>query len=161
MYVPLLMARSVLIALCLVGLSEHPILQITASLGVFLLWCLYSFCYCPYYFYIRVFLRIYELIFCLQLTLLIVSIFKPEYSRMSSAVALIVFNYLQLASLVCFSLSIFLANFYGVRCLKREENVVVNADREREARDRVSNETLENLNEDFEQNGADFSFQNT
>jgi hypothetical protein len=129
MYVPLMMVRSLLIALCLVWLSEHPSLQVTVALGVFLLWCFYSLCFCPYSFYIRVFLHIYELLFCLQLALLSISTLKPEYSRMNSAIALLVLDYLQLVSLASFSLAIFLANFYGLKCLKREENVVENADR--------------------------------
>ena len=77
MYVPLLMSRSVCITLLMVVLSDNSTAQISSVLGFYLIWCLYSLCYCPYPFYIRVFLRLYEFIFFLQLIVLTVSIFKP------------------------------------------------------------------------------------
>lgn len=45
--------------------------------AVYLLWYLYSFCYCPYPFYIRFFIRIYELLFGIQIFLLTLSVFRP------------------------------------------------------------------------------------
>lgn len=119
MYIPLLMLSSLLISLVLVTLSFSPEGQIFAAFGVYLLWCLYSLCYCPYLFYIRVFIRIYELLFALQLVVLTIFIFKPEYSRMEPAIALLVFDFLQLINFIGVSLAIVLSNFYGVKCLSR------------------------------------------
>ncbi len=77
LYVPLMLVRSVLISTLLVVLSSNPFGQIVSCLGVLVLWCVYSFCYCPYRFYLRVFVRVFELFFCAQLTLLCISILKP------------------------------------------------------------------------------------
>ena len=77
MYVPLLMTRSVCITMFMVVLSANSSAQIGLVMLVYLIWCFYSLCYCPYSFYIRVFLRLYEFIFFLQLMVLTISILKP------------------------------------------------------------------------------------
>lgn len=48
-----------------------------ACLAVFSVWCIYSLRYCPYYFYLRVFIRLYELFYFLQLTIMTVAVLKP------------------------------------------------------------------------------------
>lgn len=58
-YIPFMLLRSFIMALALVGLSSNAGSQIGAVVGIFLIWCLYSFCYCPYLFYIRIFIRLY------------------------------------------------------------------------------------------------------
>ena len=122
----MMMVRSFLFALALVGLSENPGAQIGTVIGLFVIWCIYSFCYCPYFFFIRVFIRLYEIIFLSQIALLAISILKPEYSRMTPAIILLVLNFVQLAILLGLSLAIFLFAFFDLKCLRIEDNLVEN-----------------------------------
>lgn len=91
-----------------------------ACLLVFCVWCIYSLRFCPYSFYIRVFVRLYEVFFLLQLTIMTVAVFKPEGSRMGTAIALIIVNWLQMANFIGLAFVILLYNVYGAKCLKRE-----------------------------------------
>jgi hypothetical protein len=118
-YLPLVMLSSMLTSLFLVVLSWDSRYQMASSLSLFFLWCLYSFCYCPYPFYLRLFIRIYELFYFLQLSTLTISVFKPEYSRMGSAIALLVLNCLQMVNLAGLTISILLYAIYGKKCCNR------------------------------------------
>lgn len=113
------MLRSILISVFLVTLSFNPLLQTVACLSVFVVFCLYSLCFCPYRFYIKVFVRLFELLFTIQLALLTLSVLKPESSRLTPAFALIAINYLQMAGFVGMSLAVLINHFYGKQCCNK------------------------------------------
>lgn len=119
LYLPMLMVSAVLISLLLVMVSISPEGQIFSCMGVFMGWCAFSLCCCPYPFFIKVFIRMYEFFYLLQLCFLAASVCKPEYSMMGPALALIVVNWLQMANLIGLSVAILLKVFYGVKCFNR------------------------------------------
>ena len=71
------MLRSALISVCLVLFAYDPLIQTSASLGIFALSFIYSLRYCPYRFYIRAFVRVFEILFMVQLFIMTLSILKP------------------------------------------------------------------------------------
>jgi len=141
------MVRSLLISMALVFLSANAKGQIATVLALFLIWCIYSFCCCPYYFYIRVFIRIYELLFAVQLALLTISTLKPEYSRVNPAVGLLILNYLQLANFISLSITIFIAAFYKLKCFNRSDSFIANTGIENNVSVMKLTETMGNMDE--------------
>jgi len=118
-YIPMVMIRSVLLTITLVVFSFSSSLQIGISFAINLCWCIYSFFFCPYPFYLRLFIRIYELLFTVQLLLLTISIIKPEYSRIGPAIGLLVINFLQICSFAAMGILVLLNKFYNIKCLRK------------------------------------------
>lgn len=94
-------------------------------MGVVIIWNIYSFIACPYHFYIRVFLRLHELIFTLQIVLLTVCVAKPEYSRVGPAFGILILNFSQVVNFGILSICVALDKVYSIKCLKRAANSVV------------------------------------
>jgi hypothetical protein len=120
MYLPILLLRSLLLSLCIVVFSSNPVVQVTSCVAIILGWDIYSFIACPYHFYIRVFIRLHELLFTLQILLLTISVTKPEYSRVGTAVGILSLNFIQVLLFITLSICIVLDKIYNARCLKRE-----------------------------------------
>ena len=115
-YVPMMMLRSLIISVALIFLAFNPIGQIVTALLVFALFTLYSFVYCPYYLYLRIFLHIFECLFIMQLLLLTISVAQPNASKIGPAFGLIVFNYLQLLTFMGLIICVILNKIYNIRC---------------------------------------------
>ena len=116
MYIPMLMVKSLVISLCLVFFAFTPIGQIITSLLIFIVFMVYSFCYCPYNFNLSIFIHIFEVLFLIQLFVLTASAAKPEDSRLPSGYALIVFSYFQLANIFALTITILLNRVFNFRC---------------------------------------------
>lgn len=112
----MLMLRSFIISIALVFLAFNPIGQIVTALLVFILFTIYSFLYCPYYFYLTVFVHIFESIFIVQLLLLTISVAQPDASRIGPSFGLIVLNYMQLVSFLVLTICIVLNKIYDIKC---------------------------------------------
>ena len=123
-YVPILLVRSLVLSGFLVGFSSRPVVQAVGCLLAVAVWDVYSFFACPYHFYVRVFVRLHELAFTLQVALLTVCVAKPEYSRVGAALGIQALNGIQVAIFVALGICILLDRIYNITCLKRERNAV-------------------------------------
>ena len=130
LYIPMIMLRSLLISTALVFLAFYPVGQIVSSLIIFIIFTIYSFCYCPYYFYLSVFVHIFEVLFIIQLIILTVSIAQSQTSRISPAFGLIIFNFLQLLNLVILTVSIIVNKVYDIKCWSVKEKRILPFKRE-------------------------------
>lgn len=114
-YVPIIMVKSLVISLCLVFFAFTPIGQIITSLIIFIVFMVYSFCYCPYNLSLAIFIHIFEVVFLIQLFVLTASAAQPENSRLPSAYALIVFSYFQLANILALILTMLLNRVFNFK----------------------------------------------
>jgi hypothetical protein len=121
----MMMLRTLVISVCLVLLAFNPIGQIVSSLLVFILFTVYSFIYCPYFFYLSVFVHIFEGLFILQLLLLTISVAQPDASRIGAAFGLIVVNYLQLLNFLILIILIIINKIYDIKCWELKEKRII------------------------------------
>jgi hypothetical protein len=124
-YLPMMMLRSFIISIALVFIAYNPIGQIVTALLVFIVFTVYSFLYCPYYFYLSVFVHIFEGLFIIQLLILTISVAQPEASRIGPAFGLIVLNYLQLLSFLVLIICVILNKIYDIKCWELKEKRIL------------------------------------
>ena len=122
LYLPFMMVRSIMISVFVVAFSNNALYQVGCSLAMSLIFTIYSLCYCPYGLYIKLFLRSFELLFTIQLILLMVSVSKPEGDRLVVSIVLLVCDYLQLAASLGMAIAIVINHLHGFRCCNVPNN---------------------------------------
>jgi hypothetical protein len=118
LYLPVLLVRNQLFSVFMVVLSSSPVSQIVICLLLLVAYSIYSFMYCPYNTRIKACLHVSEVVFILQLVVLLISIlseYGAEYSiqvlngsgnQYRSAWILLSLNFLQILAFTILALFI-------------------------------------------------------
>ena len=103
LYIPILMLRTQIITILLVTLSHDPQAQVLSAFLIFLIFCFYSLCCCPYQTGLRIFIHLQEIIMLIQFGCLFGAVYQMEIyggSVLTPFYTIIVLNYLQVILII-------------------------------------------------------------
>lgn len=97
------MLKNQVVMTLIVALSDDFTAQIVSSGCIYLIFTLYSIFYCPFPNSMRIFVHIQEVVFLLQIVMLLVAV-NSVFGDYTAAIILLVLNYVQIMCFLVFAI---------------------------------------------------------